>query len=69
MVQEWPTVIRSFGAIDLEITTEHALLAGGLPGAHGDPFDRVLAAQAIVEGAHLVTADRAMDGLGAQLLW
>lgn len=68
-VRRWPAIITSLGAIELAITTGHAMLAGGLPGAHGDPFDRVLAAQAIIEGAHLVTADRAMDGFGAQLLW
>ena len=44
--------------IELPVTGEHALTAGTLPPIHGDPFDRMLVAQAIVEGALLVTADR-----------
>ncbi|MEN9644121.1 MAG: hypothetical protein RL238_790 [Actinomycetota bacterium] len=41
----------------LPITFEHAVVAGGLPPHHGDPFDRMLIAQAMVEGAAIVTAD------------
>lgn len=37
----------------------HAHLAGLLDWDHGDPFDRMLAAQAIVEDATLVSADDA----------
>jgi PIN domain nuclease of toxin-antitoxin system len=36
---------------------EHAVLAGGLPAHHGDPFDRMLIAQAIYEGLTIVTID------------
>jgi len=69
IVGQWNEALARLPAIDLSVTSEHALLAGGLVGAHGDPFDRLLAAQAIIEDAYLVTADRAMHGLGAQLLW
>jgi PIN domain nuclease of toxin-antitoxin system len=41
----------------LLVTFEHALEAGGLPLHHGDPFDRMLVAQARVEGLTLATAD------------
>jgi PIN domain nuclease of toxin-antitoxin system len=41
----------------LHIAFEHAELAGSLPGHHADPFDRMLIAQASVEGLQLVTAD------------
>jgi hypothetical protein len=47
----------------------HGLLAGGFTIGHGDPFDRLLAAQAIIEEARLVTADPAMQAFGADLLW
>jgi PIN domain nuclease of toxin-antitoxin system len=41
----------------LEITYEHARAAGRLPLFHGDPFDRMLIAQASLEGLTLATAD------------
>jgi PIN domain nuclease of toxin-antitoxin system len=41
----------------LMITFEHANEAGRLPLHHGDPFDRMLIAQARVEGLTLATAD------------
>ncbi len=41
----------------LTIGFEHALAAGRLPRLHGDPFDRMLVAQARVEGLTLATAD------------
>ena len=45
------------GYTELQITCEHALAVGSLPPIHRDPFDRLLVAQAIVEGITLVTAD------------
>ena len=41
----------------LEITHEHADLAGRLPPIHADPFDRMLVAQAQLEQLILVTRD------------
>jgi PIN domain nuclease of toxin-antitoxin system len=41
----------------LAITFEHATESGRLAPLHGDPFDRMLIAQARVEGLTLVTAD------------
>ena len=45
------------GFIPLPITIEHAEWAGGLPPLHRDPFDRLLVAQAQLEGLILVTVD------------
>ncbi|MGE3712287.1 MAG: type II toxin-antitoxin system VapC family toxin [Hyphomicrobiaceae bacterium] len=42
---------------ELSITGEHALAASALPTIHRDPFDRMLVAQASIEGATLLTAD------------
>lgn len=42
----------------LPITQIHALQVADLPDHHGDPFDRLLIAQAQVEGIPIVTADR-----------
>jgi PIN domain nuclease of toxin-antitoxin system len=41
----------------LPVSYEHVLAVGNLPDIHKDPFDRLLAAQAIVEGAVFLTAD------------
>ncbi len=41
----------------LPITISHALAVGELPRHHNDPFDRILVAQAKVEGLTLVTRD------------
>ena len=49
--------IAAEGMKPLPIVLEHARLAGLLDWVHRDPFDRMLAAQAIAEGAILVTAD------------
>ena len=53
----------------LTVTTRHALLAGGLPGDHIDPFDRMLVAQAIIETMRIVTLDPAIALLGATTIW
>jgi len=48
---------RAYGFAPLDVTAEHAMHAGRLPLHHGDPFDRMLVAQAQLEGLILVTAD------------
>jgi len=42
---------------ELPITSQHAIAIDGLPALHKDPFDRILVAQATVEGMTLLTAD------------
>ncbi|MFO1157783.1 MAG: type II toxin-antitoxin system VapC family toxin [Reyranellaceae bacterium] len=42
---------------ELSISSEHAVAALGLPPIHKDPFDRMLVAQALVEGCTLLTSD------------
>ncbi|MBZ9725563.1 type II toxin-antitoxin system VapC family toxin [Mesorhizobium sp. BR115XR7A] len=42
---------------ELPITSEHAVTVDGLPAIHKDPFDRILIAQAMVEGITLLTTD------------
>jgi PIN domain nuclease of toxin-antitoxin system len=46
------------GYIELPVTSEHAAMAYSLPLIHKDPFDRILIAQATVEGITLLTSDR-----------
>ena len=45
------------GYEELPITSEHAVFIDSLPDLHKDPFDRILVAQATVEGITLLTAD------------
>lgn len=45
----------------LPITFEHAREAGRLPLLHGDPFDRILVAQARAEGMTLASADATLQ--------
>lgn len=45
------------GYAELPVTGEHALAVESLPPIHKDPFDRLLVAQATVEGMTLLTAD------------
>jgi PIN domain nuclease of toxin-antitoxin system len=49
--------VCEMGFRDLPVTNAHAILAGRLPAHHRDPFDRMLVAQATVEGLTLVTRD------------
>jgi len=45
------------GYVELAVTSEHAVNVDTLPPLHKDPFDRLLLAQALVEGITLLTAD------------
>ena len=45
------------GYVELPVTSEHAVNVDTLPPLHKDPFDRMLLAQALVEGITLLTAD------------
>ena len=45
------------GYCELPITSEHAVAIDALPPIHKDPFDRILVAQAMVEGITLLTTD------------
>jgi PIN domain nuclease of toxin-antitoxin system len=53
----------------LELTVEAALLAGRLKGTHKDPFDRMLAAQAIVLGIPIISGDSEIDTFGVRRIW
>ena len=55
---------------ELPITSHHALTAGLLAWRHRDPFDRVIAAQSMIESLPLVTADAALSSLpGLRIVW
>lgn len=53
----------------LPISFEHGRRAGDLPLGHRDPFDRILAAQSIIEDMQIVSGDEKLSELGAKRLW
>jgi PIN domain nuclease of toxin-antitoxin system len=57
------------GASLLPIAVSHCKTEIGLPEHHRDPFDRMLAAQAIVEGYSLASSDAVLDQYGVGRLW
>lgn len=70
LVQGYPEHLERLGAHELAVTSRHALAAGSLSWKHRDPFDRMLAVQAMVESAVLVTADPAFTEVpGVGVLW
>jgi PIN domain nuclease of toxin-antitoxin system len=54
---------------ELPLTLAHADALAALPPHHADPFDRVLVAQARVEGATIVSHDRALAPYGVATIW
>jgi PIN domain nuclease of toxin-antitoxin system len=69
LIGDLPNILRVEGFQPIAITLEHALLAGALVGEHRDPFDRMLVAQAQIEGMHVVSLDDAIGALGAMVIW
>ena len=59
---------RRAGFEILPVLAEHAVAAAELPLHHGDPFDRLLVAQATVEKLRLVTADRRVAAYGGGII-
>lgn len=53
----------------LPISVEHALRAGRLTGVHKDPFDRMLAAQALHEDIPILSLDTKLDVFGVRREW
>ncbi len=69
VVAEIEQIAAAAGLQFLPLTWHHALAAGALPLPHRDPFDRLLAAQAIIDGYAVLSVDAALDGLGAARVW
>lgn len=64
-----PAVIAAFGFEALSVDVEDGDLAGSFPQTHGDPFDRMLAAQAVRRALALVSNDAALDAFGVTRVW
>lgn len=53
----------------LQIAPAHLVAVARLPEHHKDPFDRLLVAQAQVEGLPLISADAVLDAYGIRRMW
>lgn len=69
LVSAFEDVVAAEGFELLPLTARHAIRAGAYGREHRDPFDRMLAAQAVEEGLVLVTGDSALEGMGAEVVW
>jgi PIN domain nuclease of toxin-antitoxin system len=68
--REWMNkAIADLGLTVLPISVDHVDIQAGLPRHHGDPFDRLLAAQARAENIPLVSSDSIFDQYGLKRIW
>lgn len=63
-----PAALDSSGFGVLHVTIDHAIAVANLPDHHSDPFDRMLIAQAHIEGLTIVTSDAAFEDYDVTLL-
>ena len=61
--------LSDLGITVLPITVEYSDAQASLPRHHSDPLDRLIVAQALVEGVSIVSADAKMDAYGITRLW
>jgi len=69
LTQDLPSLLAEQGFDILPVKLPHGLHAGAYAIAHRDPFDRLLAAQAELEGLTLVSLDPALRAFPCRLLW
>jgi PIN domain nuclease of toxin-antitoxin system len=54
---------------ELDITSRHVMAVSELPQIHKDPFDRLLLAQARVEGSYLLTSDENLSAYPGDIIY
>lgn len=67
--EDLPERLEEFDFERLPVTDVHAWAVRALPPVHNDPFDRLLAAQAICERATIVSADMVFDAYALTRIW
>jgi PIN domain nuclease of toxin-antitoxin system len=63
-----PVMMKDSGVEPLAVLHSHSLAVADLPPHHRDPFDRLLVAQARLEGIPIMTADSALTSYDVQIL-
>jgi PIN domain nuclease of toxin-antitoxin system len=64
-----PQLLRRHAFGVLPISGEHAIRAGALPLFHRDPWDRLLVAQAQIEGLPIISADPLIGQYDVDVIW
>lgn len=64
-----PAYMAKQGLLPLPVTHLHAVKVYDLPSPHSDPFDRIIIAQAIVEGMTVLTSDRVFEKYPIDIIW
>jgi PIN domain nuclease of toxin-antitoxin system len=66
---DFPARLKALSFRELPITIEHGQRAGLLPGAHKDPFDRMLIAQAQAENLPIISNEELFDEYLVRRIW
>ena len=64
-----PAIMRDDGLQALSVGMNHSLQVATLPPIHNDPFDRLLIAQAQIEGLPILTNDRNIARYDVEVIW
>jgi PIN domain nuclease of toxin-antitoxin system len=65
----YDTFLETLDAEELPVSSRHTRLAGQFDMSHKDPFDRLLVAQAILEGIPIVSKDNVLDQFPITRVW
>lgn len=68
LVATFEEIVAAEGFELLPLAARHAIRAGAYPRDHRDPFDRMLVAQAMVEEVALVSKDKGLRAMGAEVV-
>lgn len=69
LIDGFENEIEQEGFVELPILARHAVRAGLLSGPNKDPFDRMLAAQALTENAPLISRHTHFDSYAVRRMW
>lgn len=69
LLANYRSTLEQTGFVELDINLPHALRAGSLAFDHRDPFNRLLIAQALVEGLTLLSNEERFDTTGVSRVW
>jgi PIN domain nuclease of toxin-antitoxin system len=69
LVDDFSGWVAKAGFVELALSSAHAVRAGSFPQPHKDPFDRMLAAQSLLETLPIVSADSQLRVFGASVIW
>lgn len=67
--EDLPSALRDARIRTQQLSLDHAIAAGQLPGPHRDPWDRLIMAQAMAGGLTVVTTDAVFRDYGVPVCW